>query len=1017
MRMRRGLLRAAGIAALCGLAGAARAQVNAQTPGWFVFTIPGLESSATAIDLSGLNSGPAGASGYIHAQNGHLTDGSGKRIRFFGMNLTAYSDFPDKATAPTLAGRLAKMGVNLVRLHFMDENFDGQTLWQFPYNGQFNAAQIDKLDYFISQLKQRGIYVDMNLHVAYDYQLPAGLSGDFDYGKGLDNFYPAFIAQQKTYAQMLLTHVNPYTGNAYVNEPAVAWIEINNENALAGTAPAALLALPAPYVTELGNQWRVWLKNRYATTAALASAWMPAGDSGQTGELCQNPTLTNKGAGWYLQLLNGGAATLTNTSGNTGGHFNIMALGPDAYNVQLISPPFSLYANNTYQISITAKADANRAVGFYPLLNSSPYSGFGTYALPALTTVYQTFTYAVSPQQTAVNNAVLHIDSALQTGMVDIQSVSVKHITQVGLPAGQSFEAGNVALPAASSSAAVNQDFKQFLIDADLAYAQTMRDYIKNTLAAHQMTSQTQSSYGEAAGIRREQTVSDFADNHTYWQHPQFPGAPFDINNWLIPNTSQFSDPNGGAFLAAAKYRVAGKAFTMSEANIPAPNDHAPETLPTLAAYAALQDWDAIIPYTYADFVTDYGRNSISGWFSLLGDPGQLAFAPWAALTFRSGLIQPAKNSYTLTVSDAQTLKSSLTNYSGGLSALWGQAVGYDALPLISRVAAQSAAGSAALTVSPAPPPAPTNPIVSDTGELTWDSANVRLSVNAPAARLFMGNVGGATATLGDVQISAAANGPAYSHIAVVALDGLPISYSQKVLITALGRSENQNMGWNAARTTVGSQWGTGPAVTQGASGYVLMPSSYWRASALDGTGAVKQNLTLSGGQLNFSAANGSVWFLLTPNGGVSGTVTFEGLVSTAAMQTLTFQFRNPATHAPLFSRSAAVFPSGKYTITGIAAGSYELWIKGPKHLAQTVLFSNAGGSAANVNVILPAGDSNNDNSIDSSDFTALIGSFNSDAAIPGSGYDPNADFNGDGSVDSSDFTLLIGNFNAVGAN
>ncbi len=64
----------------------------------------------------------------------------------------------------------------------------------------------------------------------------------------------------------------------------------------------------------------------------------------------------------------------------------------------------------------------------------------------------------------------------------------------------------------------------------------------------------------------------------------------------------------------------------------------------------------------------------------------------------------------------------------------------------------------------------------------------------------------------------------------------------------------------------------------------------------------------------------------------------------------------------------------------------------------------------------LPAGDSNGDNSVDSRDFTALIGSYKSSASVPGSGYDATADFNYDGSVDSTDFTLLIGNFNRVGA-
>ena len=63
----------------------------------------------------------------------------------------------------------------------------------------------------------------------------------------------------------------------------------------------------------------------------------------------------------------------------------------------------------------------------------------------------------------------------------------------------------------------------------------------------------------------------------------------------------------------------------------------------------------------------------------------------------------------------------------------------------------------------------------------------------------------------------------------------------------------------------------------------------------------------------------------------------------------------------------------------------------------------------------LPAGDTNNDNSVDSSDFGVLIGAFNSDVTI--GGYDYRADLNQDGTVDSSDFGLLIGEFNNTGAN
>ncbi len=106
----------------------------------------------------------------------------------------------------------------------------------------------------------------------------------------------------------------------------------------------------------------------------------------------------------------------------------------------------------------------------------------------------------------------------------------------------------------------------------------------------------------------------------------------------------------------------------------------------------------------------------------------------------------------------------------------------------------------------------------------------------------------------------------------------------------------------------------------------------------------------------------------------------------------------------------------GSFSLENVPTGAYDVWIKGSKNLAvlqSGVVVSN--GSVALADSPLPAADANNDNSVDSSDFTALIGSFNSDATVTGSGYDPTADFNFDGFVDSSDFTLLIGQFNNVG--
>ena len=72
----------------------------------------------------------------------------------------------------------------------------------------------------------------------------------------------------------LLTHVNPYTGHPYTHEPAIAFIEINNENALHSTwGWGQIDTLPQPYAGTFQALWNAWLKKKYGTTERLGKAW------------------------------------------------------------------------------------------------------------------------------------------------------------------------------------------------------------------------------------------------------------------------------------------------------------------------------------------------------------------------------------------------------------------------------------------------------------------------------------------------------------------------------------------------------------------------------------------------------------------------------------------------------------------------------------------------------------------------------------------------------------------------
>ena len=219
-------------------------------------------AGSSPADVSFLLDAPAGKNGFVRVQNGHLVKPDGTRLRLWGVHLTDWSRgsilLPPKEDIPMWAGTLARFGVNCVRLHFLDlDSPRGIIAAGVGDSRSFDPQQLDRLDFLVSELKKRGIYVDLNLNVGRSYKAGDGVQ-DFDkigWAKGLTLYDPRLIELEKEYAKNILTHVNPYTKTEYRNEPAVAIVELLNENAL-------WLGFKAPtayYDDELTAQYNAWL--------------------------------------------------------------------------------------------------------------------------------------------------------------------------------------------------------------------------------------------------------------------------------------------------------------------------------------------------------------------------------------------------------------------------------------------------------------------------------------------------------------------------------------------------------------------------------------------------------------------------------------------------------------------------------------------------------------------------------------------------------------------------------------
>ncbi len=247
--------------------------------GWFPFTFPLDDTNLDAIDLTGLLDAPAGRHGFLAVRpDGHFYFADGQRARFFGTNICGRAATPDKEAAARLAARLAKYGVNLLRIHAIDGQWGPLIDRSRPDSRHFDPAALDRLDFFFAELKKRGIYVYFD---GLDYRQFKDGDGvkdasQFEHGwrhsiKGARCFNARLIELQKEFDAKFFTHYNPYTKLRYVDDPAVAVVEITNENSVFYFQNTEL-TLPC-YRVELEARWNDWLRQQYGDRRSLARAW------------------------------------------------------------------------------------------------------------------------------------------------------------------------------------------------------------------------------------------------------------------------------------------------------------------------------------------------------------------------------------------------------------------------------------------------------------------------------------------------------------------------------------------------------------------------------------------------------------------------------------------------------------------------------------------------------------------------------------------------------------------------
>ena len=790
----------------------------------FTFFLPPFDSTTSAF-LPNFPQKTIGEADRVSVKNGHFSVNN-KPIRFWGVNVVSGGAFPSKDKARLIAARMRKMGINLVRFHHLDNSWagpDGSIFIQSQGTRKLNPTTLDRLDYFIAQLKQENIYVNMNLNVARVFTASDGVPNMDslpEFAKAVTLFDPYLELLQKEYAQQLLNHVNPYTGVALSKDPVLAVVEMNNENTLYGAwkdeilKPAAqgghILFSQSVYLDSL---WNAYLIKKYNNQTTLNTQYSENISPTAYPELLQNGGFeTAITVPWILELHSTSQATVTQdaaqrTEGSYAGKLNVTNISEEYWHIQFKNTGFSLTKDSFYTVKFSAKADRNTTMNATLMRDNDPFTSYISQQFD-LTTQWQTFYMTARASEDNVGNGRLSFSPNKNAGTFWIDDVSVKQAQPIGLEADENLTQRNIRRVNWQSIYRYTNtrigDMAEFYIDLEKKHFDSLRLYLKNTLGVTASITGSNALVG-TAGVAAH-TDMDYLDDHSYWDHPQFPGAAWDASNWLINNLPMVKNPQFPALANMfSGLRLADKPYTISEYNHASPNRFRTEMPSAFTAYASLHGCDGVMFFDY-NSENEWETDKSSSYFSLHRDNSIMGLFPACAYAFRNNLVAEDPQPIEISYSNSFLRNSPKTDF----KQRWQQSIPYDArLALTKKI--QTKTYSAATTTNFAALTIPSgNRFATNTSETILETDKGLLQTATPQYISVSGFLNDNPNTqVGDLRLL---NATEFGAVTWLSLDNQALKLSKRSLLTVSTKQQNTNMQW-VGTSTVGANWGSAPTL------------------------------------------------------------------------------------------------------------------------------------------------------------------------------------------------------------
>ncbi len=241
-------------------------QAARQNEGWIVFN-PAQDSfqESAGLDLRSLNEQIAGEHGFIGVKQGEFihTD-NGAPVRFWAVNGPSSKD---RESLQREARLLAKRGVNLVRVHG----------GYFDNNGNVKMDAVRHAQDVVEAMKAEGIYSHFSIYFPLWLTPPPGA----DWLNGYDGrehpfaalfFNPTFQEKYRQWWKALLLTPNESTGKRLIDDPAVAGLEMQNEDSFLFWTFGEK-NIPDPQWRILETLFAQWLVKEHGSLQAALRKW------------------------------------------------------------------------------------------------------------------------------------------------------------------------------------------------------------------------------------------------------------------------------------------------------------------------------------------------------------------------------------------------------------------------------------------------------------------------------------------------------------------------------------------------------------------------------------------------------------------------------------------------------------------------------------------------------------------------------------------------------------------------